>query len=633
MHDRFHGLGGILAVTATYVYFLIFAQLAFLEQVTGTLDPSVLEPVMLTMGATGILASFLTAELAGRFGTTALLRLGFSICLPTALLATRVATTWQAVAIAAIIGLGLAILTVSLATGLVALTGRMRFGLRVGLGTGTAYWICNLPPVFSATPDQQALIAAAACALGLVATAGYPGHPRSEPAQTTGGLTERDVRGWGFTTVLICFLALIWLDSGLFYVIQQNTALKAVTWTGNPRFWLNGSAHLVAALVAGLLIDRGRFRGLLVWAFAFLAAGTLVLARSGSAVWSAAPLYVIGVSIYSTALVAYPCLRPDATDAVPRRRRAGLIYGIAGWLGSALGIGMVRDLEHIPISFLVIAGAVILIAWRGFGGVSVKRVAAVTASLLALGSLPLLPSTRPDAADSETTAIQRGRDVYIAEGCINCHSQYVRPNTGDVLIWGPAADPETLRAQSPPLFGNRRQGPDLLRVGNRRSAAWQRAHLIDPRGLSPGSVMPAYGHLFEDGRGDDLIAYLTSLGAATVGERMDTINAWRPEPTTSPITMKHAMTLFTRNCAPCHGRSGRGDGPYAHHWQRPATDLARAPFRFVRDRPDDPTIARAIKFGIPGTDMPGHETLTDREISGLARYIVLLRARPHGDRQ
>ena len=78
----------------------------------------------------------------------------------------------------------------------------------------------------------------------------------------------------------------------------------------------------------------------------------------------------------------------------------------------------------------------------------------------------LIPSERRSAQSQ----IERGRQVYIAEGCISCHSQYVRPNSSDVLMWGPAETIEELRQQTPPLIGNRHQGPDLSEVGGRRSA-------------------------------------------------------------------------------------------------------------------------------------------------------------------
>jgi cytochrome c oxidase cbb3-type subunit 2 len=120
----------------------------------------------------------------------------------------------------------------------------------------------------------------------------------------------------------------------------------------------------------------------------------------------------------------------------------------------------------------------------------------------------LVPKT--EAAES----IEFGRRVYVAEGCIHCHSQYVRPGTADEERWGPAWPLAVALAQTPPLLGNRRQGPDLQNVGVRRTREWNRVHLMAPRTVFPGSRMPAYGHLFAGDavRGEALLDYLMSLG-------------------------------------------------------------------------------------------------------------------------
>jgi cytochrome c oxidase cbb3-type subunit 2 len=132
--------------------------------------------------------------------------------------------------------------------------------------------------------------------------------------------------------------------------------------------------------------------------------------------------------------------------------------------------------------------------------------------LILLG-LVLVPFARAEDA----ALIHRGREVYIAEGCIHCHSQYVRPGTADEERWGPAIPLSESERQRPPLFGNRRQGPDLQNVGARRTAEWQRLHLQSPRAVTPGSRMPSYAHLFSPGPASDgeaLLAYLGSLGMA-----------------------------------------------------------------------------------------------------------------------
>lgn len=88
-----------------------------------------------------------------------------------------------------------------------------------------------------------------------------------------------------------------------------------------------------------------------------------------------------------------------------------------------------------------------------------------------------------------------GRNIYIAEGCYNCHSQQIRPFRDEVERYGHY----NLAAESiydhPFQWGSKRTGPDLARVGGKYSNDWQAAHLIDPRSVVPESIMPTYPHL------------------------------------------------------------------------------------------------------------------------------------------
>lgn len=118
-----------------------------------------------------------------------------------------------------------------------------------------------------------------------------------------------------------------------------------------------------------------------------------------------------------------------------------------------------------------------------------------------------------DGLTAKADLVEVGRQVYISEGCIHCHSQFVRPVGVDTELWGTPTTVEQALSQKPVLIGNRRQGPDLATVGDRRSSEWNRLHLQNPRKLSPGSRMPAYPHLFEGNgeRGKALLAYLDQL--------------------------------------------------------------------------------------------------------------------------
>lgn len=91
------------------------------------------------------------------------------------------------------------------------------------------------------------------------------------------------------------------------------------------------------------------------------------------------------------------------------------------------------------------------------------------------------------------TALEfEGRDIYIREGCHVCHTQMVRPLRAEVERYGPYSRAGESVWDHPFLWGSKRTGPDLARVGGRYSDDWQREHLLDPRSLVPESVMPSY---------------------------------------------------------------------------------------------------------------------------------------------
>lgn len=162
-----------------------------------------------------------------------------------------------------------------------------------------------------------------------------------------------------------------------------------------------------------------------------------------------------------------------------------------------------------------------------------------------------LPTMKP------WTALElEGRDIYIREGCHVCHTQMIRPLRAEVERYGPYSRAAESAWDHPFLWGSKRTGPDLARVGGRYSDDWQREHLINPQALVPESVMPPFPwlakrevkgqqvqekmRLFRDRFGlpytdadiesapdavqgktelDALVAYLQQLGTAMEGQR------------------------------------------------------------------------------------------------------------------
>jgi cytochrome c oxidase cbb3-type subunit 2 len=639
---------GTIAVAATYVYFLLFAQYGFLRLLEARAATETPAAVMAAMGLAGLVVSLATGRLLRTHQATSLLRIGFGGAALTALIALAGRGTAFYAATAALIGGFTALTTVSLAADLRGLIRGPRPGLAVGIATGVAYLFCNVPAVFSGAPSSQAILAALAAAAGFLAIRRPAARSCAGPASTA--RAERlavDYRGLGFVTVVLSFLALVWLDSAVFTIVQQTPALKAPTWQGTQS-WLLGGVHLVAAVLAGIALDRGHLRGLLLATFVLFVAAFSLLGGAAQWLFAGGPLYVFGISTYSVALVYFPVRHGDRPGLVPVRWRAALLFGIAGWVGSALGIGMAKDLHTIPRAFIVAAGALLVLSMLGTARPELSRLLRahrVTAAFLLLGVVFYLPQwfarggataapaataapVLPAAAAAAPRTVARGRAVYVAEGCINCHSQYVRPRSRDVELWGPYREPD--RTERPVLIGNRRQGPDLLNVGLRRSPEWNRLHLIDPRSVSPGSRMPSYAHLFDEGdrRGDDLVAYLTSLGRELVDERYAAMQAW--DATTPPHSLQDGAELFGRFCSPCHGATARGDGPVGRAIGKPAMDLLKESFWLVSwgagAEPEPQALARVVKFGVPGTTMPGHETLSPQEIADVVAYLRSLRS-------
>jgi len=105
-------------------------------------------------------------------------------------------------------------------------------------------------------------------------------------------------------------------------------------------------------------------------------------------------------------------------------------------------------------------------------------------------------TTTPVEGVKPYTAVQlAGREVYLREGCYNCHSQMIRPFRAETERYGHYSVAGEFVYDHPFQWGSKRTGPDLHRVGGRYSDEWQRAHLMNPRDVVPESNMPAYPFL------------------------------------------------------------------------------------------------------------------------------------------
>ena len=126
-------------------------------------------------------------------------------------------------------------------------------------------------------------------------------------------------------------------------------------------------------------------------------------------------------------------------------------------------------------------------------GISIGGIVEIVPMFTASAGADTLESVTP-----YTALEQAGRDIYVREGCYNCHSQMVRPFRAETLRYGPWSRAGEYAYDHPFQLGSRRIGPDLHRVGGKYPDAWHYEHMRDPRSTSPGSLMPPYPWLLDD---------------------------------------------------------------------------------------------------------------------------------------
>ncbi|CAG1772693.1 cytochrome c oxidase cbb3-type subunit I/II [uncultured bacterium] len=142
-----------------------------------------------------------------------------------------------------------------------------------------------------------------------------------------------------------------------------------------------------------------------------------------------------------------------------------------------------RWLEKKPIQFAVLALVLVLI-----GGL-----VELIPTFIVKSNVPTIASVKP-----YTPLEVEGRDIYIREGCNNCHSQMVRPFRSETERYGEYSKAGEYVYDHPFLWGSKRTGPDLHRVGGKYPHFWHYLHMNDPTSMSPGSLMPAYPWLLTD---------------------------------------------------------------------------------------------------------------------------------------
>jgi len=178
-------------------------------------------------------------------------------------------------------------------------------------------------------------------------------------------------------------------------------------------------------------------------------------------------------------------------------------------------------LERRPVKLTIFATIAILI-----GGM-----AQIIPSLLVDDYVPVISSVKP-----YTPLELEGRDIYIREGCVSCHSQMVRPFRSEVERYGEYSKAGEYVYDHPFLWGSKRTGPDLLRVGGKYSDNWHLNHFYDPQSTSSGSIMPAYKWLIRNELDTSntvaKMEAMVTLGVPYTQEEIDRAQTWMNEQAT-----------------------------------------------------------------------------------------------------
>ncbi len=341
-------VAAVVTVAATYAFFLLFTQFGFLKIVRAAVGER-------TGLASAILATMAVGGLGGSVWAGWTFRENQALHRMVALFAVGGAGAGLSVmtravvplfGIALLTGVGLGGLTVTLAGVLRRVIGGDRLGSAIGLGTGTAYAICNLPIVFTADASAQAFIGLGLCCVGILAVQMLDVRA---PRQVPSGY---DYQGPALAAWVTVFLALVWLDSGAFHIVQRSPYLREHTW-GSGRLYANAAIHFAAAMLAGYMMDRRWVGRAVLAAVAMMLTAGVLIDPEGHNLAEGMLLYTAGVSIYSTALVFYPARSG-------RAKWAAVVYGISGVMGSVSGMAMVQNFTAIPRWLVAIAGAVML---------------------------------------------------------------------------------------------------------------------------------------------------------------------------------------------------------------------------------------------------------------------------------
>ena len=281
--------------------------------------------------------------------------------------------------------------------------------------------------------------------------------------------------GWnGFMSFAIIY----WLIPRIYGTKLFSTKLANVHfWMGTLGmvFWV--VSMYISGIMQGLMLQEFTSEGILKYPN-FLETTTQVMPmymlRALGGLLYVSGMILMAYNIYKT--VKQGSLVANEADEAPALTKEFNDSKLTGYLRH-------RIIERKPILLLVVSAIVILI-----GGV-VEFIPVFTIQ----SNIPTIASVKP-----YTPLELEGRNIYIREGCYNCHSQMIRPFRSETERYGEYSKAGEFVYDHPFLWGSKRTGPDLQRIGGKYPDAWHYRHMLDPRSTSPGSIMPSYAWMIKD---------------------------------------------------------------------------------------------------------------------------------------
>ncbi len=304
--------------------------------------------------------------------------------------------------------------------------------------------------------------------------------------------------GWnGF----MAFGMIYWLAPRLFQTeLWSRKWAEVHVWVGTIGILLYIIPIYVAGVTQGLMWrafdDAGRLLypdfvettlRLMPMYWARAVGGTLFLAGAVMCIVNVAATWARRPKTYAVTVHEAPALTRDYADAPPKPSvLKGSGAHVANWalkLERFVGADWHRRWERLPLRFSVWAAVAVIVA----------SLFEIVPEFLIKSNIPTIASVKP-----YTPLELAGRDIYVAEGCYNCHSQMVRPIRAETVRYGEYSKPGEFVYDHPFQWGSRRIGPDLHRVGMKYPHLWHVRHMQNPASVTPQSIMPPYPWLLTD---------------------------------------------------------------------------------------------------------------------------------------